>query len=261
MNTNLIDAARQFVQSRVESKEEILGILLRGSSVIGVRDEYTDLDFDLIVADEALNRMRPTADEALIEGVEVCWGYKSLESIETELHDWLRDTDLWAYSIAEIMYDPLGKLKTLLSQYKQYPEPVRLEKMFSYFYHATAASPYNSGRAIYRNELSTAQLFLVNAVELYTAIVYLINKSFIPYRKWRIHQMERLPLKPHDFAKRIANVLFSEGPPTREILHEKQGTLVQIMNEIKPMLIREGIDPQKLGDDLWRYEPKYLPSI
>jgi len=260
MNADLMDIARQFIQNRVKSKE-IVGILLRGSSVIGVHDKYTDLDFDLVVADEFLNRMRPTADETLIEGVEVCWGYKSPESIEAELHDWLRDTDLWAYSVAKIMYDPLDKLKTLLSQHKQYPESVRLEKLFSYFYHATAASPYNSDKAICRNEFSTAQLFLVNAAELYTAIVYLINKSFIPYRKWRIHQIEKLSWKPHNLVERITNVLFSEGSPTREILREKQETLVQIMNEIKPKLIEEGVAPQKLGDDLWRYEPQYLSSI
>jgi hypothetical protein len=261
MNTDLMNIARRFSQSLIEREEEIVGILLRGSSAIGIRDEYTDLDFDLIVPDEALNRTRLTADEALTEGVEVCWGYKSLESVEAELHEWLRDTDLWAYSTAKIMYDPLDKLSTLLSQYRQYPEPVRLEKMFSYFYNATAASPYNSDKAIHRNDFSTAQLFLANAVELYTAVIYLINKSFIPYRKWRMHQLEKLPWKPHDFTERIANVLFSEASPRKENLHQRQKILVQIMNEIKPALIQEGVDPRKLGDDIWRYEPKYLPSI
>jgi hypothetical protein len=133
--------------------------------------------------------------------------------------------------------------------------------MFSYFYNATAASPYNSDKATCRNDFSTAQFFLVSAVELYVAIVYLINKSFIPYRKWRIHQLEKLAWKPPHIEEEIAKILFNEKLPISDLLHEKQGILVQIMNDIKPMLIREGVDAQRLGDDLWRYEPIYLPSI
>lgn len=261
MNTDMFSLAKEFVQRHFKSKKEIIGVLLRGSAVIGVRDKFVDLDFDLIVTNEFLNNVQPMADETIFKGVEVCWGYKSLESIEAELRDWLRDTDLWAYSTAKVMYDPSDKLKVFLDKYRHYPEPVRLEKMFSYFYHATAASPYNSDRAIHRQEYPTAQLFLTHAVELYTALLYLINKSFIPYRKWRIRLIEKLPRKPDNFVKSITKVLFSEEPATKETLHEKQAIITQIMNEIRPMLIQGGVDPRKLGNDLWRYEPKYLPSI
>jgi len=261
MKLNILDLAHKFVQERLKDEREVVGVLLRGSSVIGIRDEFVDLDFDLVVTSRFLEDAQPTSEATCFEGVEACWGYKSLEVIKTELQDWLRDTDLWAYSTAKIMHDPSGKLEALLSRYKQYPESVRLEKMFSYFYHATAASPYNSDRAIHRHDYLTAQLFLANAAELYTALLYLANKSFIPYRKWRIRQLDTLPRKADGYIQKISKVLFGEGSPKKEGLREKQAIIMQMMNEVRAILIQEGVDPRKLADDLWRYELKYLPSI
>lgn len=261
MKLNILDAAHRFAQQRLKDEREVLGVILRGSSIIGIRDEFVDLDFDLVVTNRFLEETQPTSEATCFEGVEVCWGYKSLVSIETELQDWLRDTDLWAYSKAKVMHDPSGRVEALLNRYKQYPESVRLEKMFSYFYHATAASPYNSDRAIHRHDYLAAQLFLANAAELYTALLYLANRSFIPYRKWRIHQLNTLPRKPDAYVHKISKVLFGEGSHTEEELHEKQAIIIQIMNEVKAMIIKEGVDPRKLADDIWRYEPKYLTSI
>jgi len=261
MKTGLIDLAHRIADTNFKKRTEVVGILLRGSSVIGVRDELVDLDFDLIVRREFLEETQPTSDATCFEGIEVCWSYKSLEMIEAELHDWTRDTDLWAYSTANILYDQTGRIKNLLETYKQYPEPIRLEKMFSYFYHATAASPYNSDRAIKRQDYSTAQLFMINAMELYTALLFLINKSFIPYRKWRIRQLALLQRKPSEYKQRILKVIFNKGSHSEEMLLNKQSIVIGIMNEIKSMLLEEGVDPRKLGDDLWRYEPRYMPSI
>jgi hypothetical protein len=261
MNSDLIDLAHRFAKDRFEKRREIVGILLRGSSVIGVRDKFVDLDFDLVVTDKFLSEAQPTSDATSFEGIEVCWDYKSVKVIEAELRDWLGDTDLWAYSGAKIMYDRTGKIKTLLNKYKQYPESVRMEKMFSYFYHATAASPYNSDKAIQRGDYQTAQLFLTYAIELYTALLYLINRSFIPYRKWRIYQLTGLSKKPSDYEEKISKVLFPEGSLRKEILRANQSIVIGIMSDINSMLLQEGIDSRKLGDDLWRYEPKYLPLI
>lgn len=261
MNADMFDLANRFMRTRFIGKREVLGVLLRGSSVIGVRDKFADLDFDLIVPMASLREMESVADETTFEGIEVCWDYKSMEMLDAELRDWLRDTDLWAYATGKIMYDPTGKVKELLDRYKQYPESVRQEKMFSYFFYATGASPYNSEKAILRKDYVTAQMFLTNAVELYTSLLYLINRSFIPYRKWRINQLDKLLRKPDNYVKKISKVLFDEKPPSKETLTAKQAIVMQIMEETRLMLLQEGMDSRKIADDLWRFEPKYIPSI
>jgi hypothetical protein len=32
-------------------------------------------------------------------------------------------------------------------------------------------------------------------------------------------------------------------------------------NEIKYVLMQEGVDPRKIGDDVWKYQPIYRPAV
>jgi hypothetical protein len=93
------------------------------------------------------------------------------------------------------------------------------------------------------------------------ALLHLVNKPFIPYRKWRIRQLVALPRKPERYAEKISEVLFGQEPRTEEGLQKKQSIMMGVMNDVRAVLLQEGVESRKLVDDLWRYESKYLPSI
>ncbi|MEM3641069.1 MAG: hypothetical protein QXH37_04015 [Candidatus Bathyarchaeia archaeon] len=118
--SDLLDIAKKFVNEKFAGCRGILGVLLTGSSVIGVRDELVDLDFEVIVADEYYEVSKCLADEAKYEGFEVCWGWTPLKMLKSKLNGWYDDINLWVYSTAKIMYDPDNTVKNLLDGYREY---------------------------------------------------------------------------------------------------------------------------------------------
>ncbi|MGQ9506362.1 MAG: DUF4037 domain-containing protein [Candidatus Bathycorpusculaceae bacterium] len=188
---DLLDIAKEFVNEKFAGCRGILGVLLTGSAVIGVRDELVDLDFEVIVTDEYYEVGRCLADEAKYAGFDVCWGWTPFTMLKSKLDGWHDDINLWVYSTAKIMYDSDNTVKTLLDWYREYPEDIRREKMFSYFFYGWAEAPYNFEKASHRKDPLTAQFCLNNAVEIFTALLFIINHSFVPYRKWRLHQLKK----------------------------------------------------------------------
>ncbi|MEM3874567.1 MAG: hypothetical protein QXU45_05490 [Candidatus Bathyarchaeia archaeon] len=135
---SLLKIARKFVNEKFVGYDDVLGVLLEGSAAIGVRGEFVDLDFEVIISRKGYREGVFLADETIYEGVEVCWEWTPFERLESKLHGWQNDINLWVYSTSKIMYDPTGKVSRLLEKYRRYPEDIRREKMFSYFYYGWA---------------------------------------------------------------------------------------------------------------------------
>ncbi|MEM3695952.1 MAG: DUF4037 domain-containing protein [Candidatus Bathyarchaeia archaeon] len=176
------------------------------------------------------------------------------------LTGWYDDINLWVYSTAKIMYDPDNTVKNLLDGYREYPEDIRREKMFSYFFYGWAEAPYNFEKALYGKDPLTAQLCLSNAVEIFTALLFIINRCFVPYRKWRMRQLQKIAKKPANYEYRIKQLIQTKNF-SKQSFDLKHKIIDDLVNEIKEMLIQEGVPAEKIGENMWRYEPKYKPSI
>lgn len=252
--------ARKFVDEKFVGTRGVMGVLLTGSSAIGIKDEFVDLDFEVIVTEKHYGQGEWLADETKYGGFEVCWGWTTLEKLESKLIGWRNDINLWVYSTSKIMYDPTGKVKSTLEKYKKYPEDVRKEKMFSYFFYGWAEAPYNFEKALQRNDPLTAQLCLNNAIEIFTALLFIVNNSFVPYRKWRLHELTKLVNKPSKYEERIKQLIRTDNF-SRGTFNLKHKIIHHVVNELKKMLIQEGVPAEKIGNDMWRHEPKYEPSL
>ncbi|MEM3579816.1 MAG: DUF4037 domain-containing protein [Candidatus Bathyarchaeia archaeon] len=257
---SLLKIARKFVNEKFVGCNDILGVLLEGSAAIGVRDEFVDLDFEAIITEKRYKEGVFLADETVYEGVEVCWGWTSFERLESKLNGWHNDINLWVYSTSKIMYDPAGKVKRLLEKYKWYPEDIRREKMFAYFYYGWAEAPYNFEKALLRKDPITAQFCLTNAVEIFTALLFIINNNFVPYRKWRLRELRKLEKKPEKYEEKIRQLVQTNSFEC-EIFNLKRKMVHEVVDELRELLIQEGVPSEKVGKDMWRYEPKYQPSV
>jgi hypothetical protein len=237
-----------------------LGVLLEGSAAIGVRDEYVDLDFEVIISEKRYKEGVFLTDETIYEGFEVCWGWTPFKRLESKLSGWQNDVNLWVYSTSKIMYDPTGKVERLLKKYRRYPEDIRREKMFAYFYYGWAEAPYNFEKALLRKDPITAQLCLTNAVEIYTALLFIINHNFVPYRKWRLRELQKLEKKPEKYEEKVKQ-LIQTNSFSNEAFNLKRKKVHEIVDKLREMLIQEGVPSEKVGNDMWKYEPKYQPSL
>ena len=175
------------------------------------------------------------------------------------LKDWRNDIDLWVYSKSTLLFDLNHKLKILLAKYKRYPKNIWLEKLFLYWYYATGNAPYDSGKAVQRNDLISAQLYLTQAVEYYTALIFILNKSFVPYRKWRLQELEKLEYKPEDYTEILRRILMTEKW-TKQEFESKQGIINNLVSKLEKKLLDVGIIKEKL-ENPWRFKVTSTPRI
>ncbi|MEM3566459.1 MAG: DUF4037 domain-containing protein [Candidatus Bathyarchaeia archaeon] len=121
-------------------------------------------------------------------------------------------------------------------------------------------APYNFEKAPLRKDTITAQLCLNNAVEIFTALLFIINNNFVPYRKWRLRELRKLEKKPEKYEEKIRQLVQTNSFDS-EAFNLKRKIVQEVVDELRELLIQEGIPSEKVGKDMWRYQPKYLPSL
>jgi len=260
MQALLSEIARDFVRLRLAKADGVVGVLLVGSSSIGCADRSSDIDLEVFVTKESYSSVRRAFEGyESYRGKDVSWEWMTVEELEDALKGWKNDVDLWVYSKSTILFDLDGKLEMLLGKYKQYPKRVWREKLFLYWYFATGNAPYDSGKAIQRGDLTTAQLCLNQAMDYYTSLIFILNKSFVPYRKWRLRELEKLRYKPEDYAEVLRRILTTVRW-TKQEFEAKQSIINNLVSELEKKLSDSGVKKEKL-EDPWKFKVAYMPRI
>jgi predicted nucleotidyltransferase len=254
------EVAEDFVRLKLAKAEGVVGALLVGSSSMGYADSSSDIDLEVFVTEKSYNKKRQTrGDYDSYQGLDISWRWMTLKELENELRDWENDVDLWVYSKCRILLDRGGKLGSLLAKYKKYPEKIWLEKLFLYWYYATGNAPYDSGKAIRRKDLISAQLYLTQAMEYYTSLIFILNKSFVPYRKWRLRELAKLKYKPDDYIGMLRSVLTTEKWTEQEF-EAKQRIINDLVSELEKKMRDAGMAKEKL-ENPWRLKPGSMPRV
>jgi hypothetical protein len=175
------------------------------------------------------------------------------------LRNWTNDVDLWVYSKSTILLDSGDKLKNLLAKYKQYPKKIWLEKLFLYWYYATGNAPYDSGKAIQRKDFIIAQQYLTQATEYYTALIFILNRNFVPYRKWRLRELEKLKYSPTDYRHMLHRIL-TTTKWTKQEFEAKQEIINNLVSELEKKLLECGVTKEKL-ENPWKFKVASNPRI
>lgn len=256
----LQSVAREFVEAKFDNLSGVIGVLLVGSASFDCINGLSDIDLEVVATHELYSKVgRIYEGFEKFRGVEVTWEWMTLEELEGQLKDWRDDMDLWVYSRSKILYDPEHKVEGLLAQYRRYKKAVWLEKLFLYWYLATANAPYDSGKAIQRGDLVTAQLHLVQAMEYYTSLVFILNKSFVPYRKWRLKELSKLAYKPRNYEENLRKILTVQKW-SRKKLESKQDIVNELTKNLESKLLEAGVPKAKLKDP-WKFKISYVPRV
>ena len=108
----------------------------------------------------------------------------------------LKDGEEYGYAQAvngAVFRDELGEftaIRNRLSEY--YPEKVWREKLAEAFHNFSQYGQSNYARMMARRDYVTATLCIGKAMESAMDIVYLLNKTYAPYYKWKKKGMEQL---------------------------------------------------------------------
>jgi hypothetical protein len=246
-----------FVKTIFAKTNGVIGVLLVGSASIGYTDVLSDIDLEIISTEDLYRKAGETCGSEQFSGVDVWREWVTLNELENVLKDWKDDIDLWVYSKSKILYDPKHTIQNLLAKYRQYPRKVWLEKLFLYWYFATANAPYDSGKAIQRNDLLLTQLYLSQAIEYYTALIFILNHSFVPYRKWRLREFDKLAYKPENYEKNMLKILTARTWTKKEF-EDKQRIANELAIILEKKLVETGIAEEKLKNP-WKFKVTYVP--
>ena len=167
--------------------------------------------------------------------------------------------EVWVYSKSTVLLDSGGKLEDLLAKYRRYSKRIWLEKLFLYWYYSTGSAPYDSGKALQRNDLISAQLYLTQAMEYCTALIFILNKCFVPYRKWRLRELEKLEYKPRAYAEILRRILTTEEW-TKQEFEAKQSIINSRVFELEHKLLDAGIKKEKLDNPV-KFKVAGAPSV
>ena len=254
----LLRIAYDFARLYVYDKPEILGVLLVGSSTIGICDELTDLDLLVFTDEQSVNRRKADGkgynEEYHMEGVEICVDWQDIESIERSILAQRDDAYFWSMSNSKILYDPLGRLHEALAKLKPYPLELKRRKVFKQFY-LLRARVEDMKKCVERGEHEAASMLVFQALDHLIRLLFLLEGEYLPIEKWRFYEMRRLHVG-EKYLPEIRQILVVSRLEKDELLG-KSRAFERIFESIRSRLLELGIPDRWLGEDWWRYEPDW----
>lgn len=96
-----------------------------------------------------------------------------------------------------VFEDGLGEFSAIREALrKYYPEDVRIKKIAARAAKMAQSGQYNYGRCMRRGDTVAAMLALDEFVRQAISMVYLLNRTYMPYYKWMFRGMENFQILP-----------------------------------------------------------------
>ena len=115
----------------------------------------------------------------------------------------------------EIFSDPFGQFTLIREKLRYFPENIRLKKLAGHLLIMGQAGQYNYLRCISRNETAAAQLAIFEFVQSTLHVIFLLNKTYMPYYKWCFRKLKELD-KLNNLAENL-EYLLSSGNGENEV--------------------------------------------
>ena len=161
--------------------------------------------------------------------------------------DWLRlpENSILEVTNGKLFFDGSGTFTAIREGLLEMPEDVRKKKLAGHLLTMAQAGQYNYYRLTNRGEEGAAQMALYEFVKSGIQVVYLLNRSLMPYYKWAFRGMRDLEIlsgleEPFVF-------LLSTGND-RELALKKANTVEEIAGAVIVELTHQGLTEAVCGD-------------
>lgn len=206
-----------------------VGLVGEGSECFGYDDYYSDdhdfgLSFCLWLSDEDYDKIGdslkreydllpqnfmgfekkklPTRGFERVGVMKTSKFYQNLigfENLPTNNAQWMQINEnmLATVTNGKVFLDELGEFSDIRQRLLNYfPEPVRLKKIAANIALGSQAGQYNLQRCFKRNALDAANICLYEFINATIHILYLLNKKYMPFYKWKFKGLENLEVLP-----------------------------------------------------------------
>lgn len=142
----------------------------------------------------------------------------------------------------KVFCDNYGLFSKIRDNLKYYPEDVRLKKLAGHLLLMAQAGQYNYKRCISRGDTAAAQLAVFEFVKSAFAVLFLLNKRYMPYYKWSFKALRGISATAQKTADAL-EFLISSGND-QELAQQKCKIIENICVEIANMLVRDNLTEQ-----------------
>ena len=156
------------------------------------------------------------------------------------LEDWLSIPE---YSLLEavngsVFADNYGEFTKIRESLRSFPEDVRLKRLAGNLLLMGQSGQYNYGRCASRGETAAAQLAAFEFVKSALHVIFLLNRTYMPYYKWSFRALKGLP-KLGLLADRLEYLISSGNSPSEAA--KKQAEIEDICAVIAQELRSQGL--------------------
>lgn len=263
------DFGRDMLHARFPEFEEriAVGLVGRGSECFGFDDDISrDHDFeqgfclwltdadDLLIGAELAEAYRELPKRGAVQhsalgdsnrGVRrIGFFYRRYLGSDGAPRDWRQWLSLPSWALAEasngeVFRDDLGAFSAVRERLLHgMPEDVRKKKLAARLIHMAQSGQYNYARCLRHGEEGAAMLAISEFVREGCGAVYLLNRAHMPYYKWALRGMERLPLLA-DMREPLEYLLTAENDAAGQRI--KQGVVEDICANVIRVLREQGL--------------------
>ena len=176
-----------------------------------------------------------------------------------DLYDWLSipEQALAEATNGELYFDSFGEVSRIRSALRFFPEDVRRKKLAGRLLLMEQSGQYNYARCLSHGETGAAQLAAGEFVSSAMSVVFLLNRRYQPYYKWRFRALRALD-RLSDLAKPMEELLTTGNDPDQA--ERKTQQIEAICSAVRAELELQGLS-NAAGDDLERHAYAVNDSI
>lgn len=152
---------------------------------------------------------------------------------------------LLAATNGEIFRDDSGEFSAIRDNLKNMPSNARLKRLAGHLLMAKQAGQYNFARCVEHGEYGAAQLSAIEFSNHVTESIFLINRAYSPFYKWKFRAMRSLG-KLGELADVLEFLISTES--NGKTVENKYGIIEDVAGMIITELQNEGITDAICGD-------------
>jgi hypothetical protein len=166
---------------------------------------------------------------------------------EIGMEQWLH---LPEYALAEAMNgevfrDPAGLLSDCRAKLREMPEDARRKRIAGRLLMMAQSGQYNYQRCLKHGETAAAQLAVGEFVRNTLSVMFLLNKTYMPYYKWSFRALRKLP-GGEDLGRSLEWLLTTENGDA--LAEDKYFCMEGIASQVIDLLQEQGLTEAVCGD-------------
>ena len=202
-----VDTHEELVERLLEhysADESVLGIILVGSAGKGYDDEESDIDLEIIVAEDKYNALEKKT-QRFIHAEDYDLVFTTIAKLQ-QFRESKKDEDHWRYQGCPVLLDKTGKLDGILKEIEKYDLDSRLERLKRYYLGYWQNSLHSVGCVRHENKWG-AKIYAALAMRDLIRLLFNLNYRWAPELQWAFKEIHSLKGKPPNLEPKIQDFL------------------------------------------------------